>query len=1051
MAPVLSFAQRRLWFLDQLTDNHAAYLTPRTYALTGLLDPDVLEAALRWVVRRHDVLRSRVSVRDGEPYAVYDREDIVRLSRIDLRAEPEPRRAALRRVAELMVRPCDLAAGPLLRAALLRLSENTYLLHYTVHHIAFDGMSRVVFEEELGAAYTALATGRSVGLDPLSMRYADYAEWQRAQVGDAEWVEQEQYWRDRLAGAPSMLELPADRPRPAVPALRGARLRLSVAPEVGAGLRTVARQERTSVFVVTLAAYHAALGCFADALDVLIGVPFAGRPIPELERLVGLFANTVVVRADLAEAVTFRDLVRQVRDRVLEAMDHQDLPFERIVDIVEPDRDADRNPLVQHWFSLVEGDLAEAGLTLPGIECQPVDAPDALCRFDTELELRMIGEQLTGTLVYAAELFDESTMDRFLGCYRRLLTHFAAHPDARLIGTALVGAAERAELLRLAGERPHATVHLPTIGEWFDRQAALTPDAVAVSAAATELTYRELADRAARLSARLRRAGAGPASVVGVFLPRGTDWVVALLAVVKAGAAYLPIDTESPAARVDYLLDDAAACLVLTDGSSRDRLSAETVRILLIDQQDDPGPIPQQSPPAAEAVLYLIYTSGSTGRPKGVAVSHTGFGNLVRWHLDRYPTGPGDRIGQLASSAFDAAGWEVWPALLSGARLEICPDQVVRDPDALMSWLGDRCCTQAFAPTPLAERLIGLPLGERTPLRILRTGGDVFRPAPTADPGVPVVNHYGPTENSVVATATQALRAPWAENSLGRPITGVRAYLIDRHFRLVPRGAAGELCLGGSSVAVGYWRKPGQTAERFLPDPFAGEPGARLYRTGDRARWRSDGTLQFLGRLDEQVMVRGYRIEPAEVEAALLTDPSVAQAVVVSGEGRTGQPMLVGYVVPAGTSVDTEELRARLSADLPAYLVPQAFVTVDSLPMTTSGKLDRKRLPAADFGQYDRIAPRTEVERVLSALWSEVLGVDPVGVTEDFFALGGNSMTAAKLLARIRAAFDIDFPLRGLFDHRTVSRLGSAIEARVVAEIAAMTPDQISAELGQGG
>ncbi|MFD6156639.1 amino acid adenylation domain-containing protein [Nocardia sp. NPDC060256] len=1051
MAPALSFAQRRLWFLDQLTDNHAAYLSQRTCALTGSLDPDLIERALRWVARRHDVLLSRISVRDGEPYPVFDADNIVRLRRIDLSADAQPWRAALRCIAELVVQPCDLAAGPLLRAALLRVAEDAYLFHYTVHHIAFDGVSRVVFEEELGVAYAAFAAGRPPGLDPLPLRYADYAEWQHAQVGDAEWEEQERYWRDRLAGAPAMLQLPADSQRPAVPTLRGARLRLPVAREVSANMLVLARQERTSAFVVALAAYHAVLGRFADARDVLIAIPVAGRPIPEFERTVGLFVNTVVIRAEVAGATTFRDLLRLVRNRVLESMDYQDLPFERIVDLVRPDRDADRNPLAQHWFSLVDGDLAEAGLRLPGIECGPVEVFDTLCRFDTELELALTGEELTATLVYAAELFDESTMDRFLGCYLRFLAHVTVEPGVRLDDVALVGAAERAELRQLAGERADAPADAPTIGAWFDRQAARSPDSVAVADSATEMTYRELADRAARLAGRLRKAGVGPASVVGIFLPRGVDWVLALLGVVKAGAAYLPIDTELPTARVDYLLSDSGVCVVLTDSASSHKLGAEAAQLLLIEEEDDPGPVSQPAPPVAGAALYLVYTSGSTGRPKGVVVSHAAFGTLVRWHLDRYPTGPGDRIGQVASSSFDAAGWEVWPTLLSGARLEICPDQVVRNPDALVTWLGQRGCTQTFVPTPLAEQLIRLPLSERTALRILRTGGDVFRPTSTTDPGVPVVDHYGPTENVVVATATRSLRAPWTGSSLGRPITGVCAYLVDRRLRLAPRGAVGELCLGGHSVAMGYWRKPGQTAERFLPDPFIGEPGARMYRTGDLARWRPDGTLQFLGRSDNQIEVRGYRVEPTEVETALLADSCVAQAVVVAGQSRAGQPVLVGYVVPASESLDVERLLAGLSSVLPAYLVPQVVVVLDSLPMTTSGKVDRKRLPAADSGQHGRVAPRTEVECVLCDLWGEVLGIDSVGVSDDFFALGGNSMIAAKLLARIRATFDIELSLRELFDHRTVALFGSAIEARVVADIAAMSAAQITAELRQGG
>lgn len=1060
----LSFAQQRLWLLDQLTPGQARYVVTRTFELTGPLDPDALERSLRLVADRHAVLRSRILVCDGEPRAVLDPADAVSLDRIE---RPADGLALMRAIAS---RHCDLATGPLLRASVAEVGRGRHLFQYTVHHIAFDAVSRVIFERELIAAYAAFVTGHRPALPHLTMHYSDHAARERAAVAGGELASQEAYWVARLRGAAAM-DWPADRatlPEPSA----AAQHRFAIAPSASARLLDLAAAEGTSLFVVLLAAYQYLLGQMGRTDDVLVGIPVAGRPEVELERLIGFFASTVVLRADLTGAPSLRNLVRQARGNVLDALDNSEIPFERIVDALGVERDSRRNPLFQHWLGFVEGELADPSLHLPGIDCEVQPQRVVTTRFDTELELAFRGE-LAGVLTYGTELFDGLTMRRFAERYQRLLAAGSADPDAPLSSMDLLSAQERHELLSLAGglapsagSAPSASPP-PSLWAWFAAQAKQCPDAIAVADAASELTYGELHAAAARLADRLRRAGIGPGRIAAIYLPRCPDAVVAILATVRAGAAYLPIGLEVPAERMDYMLADSGAVALLTSQALLPTIPAGWPALAV----DAPPrtqiglapPSPAVGEPAGDRLLYLIYTSGSTGRPKGVAVSHQQLAGLVRWHLATYRPAVGDRIGQLANLSFDAAAWDIWSTLLAGACLRICPDELMPDPAAVARWLADHGIASAFVPTPLAEQLIREPLRRVTGLRQLLTGGDVFRPRADDDAGVPVINHYGPTENAVVATATGPLRAPWAGKSIGRPISGVRVYLVDRHLRLAPPGVAGELCLGGADVAWGYWRRPGLTAERFVPDPFSAEPGARLYRTGDLARWRPDGALHYLGRIDEQIELNGHRIEPAEVEAELLAQTAVRAAAVTVRRSPAGGQVLVGYLV-ADPMPPADELRRRLARRLPRYMIPRVFVSLPELPATTSGKLDRGALPGLARLPGDATAPRTPTERQLARLWAELIGGPAtgalatgvpatggpvIGVHDDFFALGGNSMSAARLLNRIRATFGIDFSLRDIFDNASLAELSSTVVNQVRAEIEAMSPDEIAAALAQ--
>lgn len=1064
--PVLSFAQERLWFLDQLSPGEAGYLTPFSRLLDGPVDPDLLERALRAVAERHPVLRSRIDAAGGRPVPVVEVTTTVRLERGDFSGEPEPQRAAEDAVRTMLDTPMDLTVAPWLRAALFRLGEGRFLFHVQVHHIAFDGVSRGIFERELSVRYRALAGGRPAPALSPGPDYATHAARQRTGLGAAERERLLAHWRSTLDGVPQVLELPSDRPRPSRLSPRAGRVDFRIPKEVTAALYRVAEAHRTTLFCVGLAAYQHLLGRYADVRDVLVGVPFAGREDPAVESVIGFFTHSVPLRGELGGSPSLDDLTRQARDRVLEALDHQELPLDQLVDGLGAAREANRNPLFQHWFDLADPELNRSALILPGVRVRPVPVAETTTRFDTELHLLLSGTGVTGRLLYAADLFDEAAAERLAGHYVALLAAAAADPGRPLDSIPLTGAgAERAELLDL-GTGPTVRRGPATVGAYVDRTVARIPDEVAVAQDGRRLTYRQLSERSRRIAQVLRERGAGPERVVAVCLPRGPELVCALLAVVRSGAAYLPVDPELPVERIAYLLRDSGATAVLGDAGAEELTGVTRDRLVRVDEflrADGPsgGPDGRAEEPTAEdlvedpaaaadpdRLLYVVYTSGSTGLPKGVGVTHRAFTRLLDWHLDRYPVAPGEATAQTAGTSFDAAAWEIWPALASGSRLEVCSADEVRTPSRLLDRLADSGTGTAFVPTPLAEHLIREPLGRRTRLRRLLTGGDVFRPRTGDSPGVPVFNHYGPTENTVVATATDALAQPWPDRSIGRPIAGVRAYVLDGRLNLVPRGVRGELWLGGDLVSRGYLGRAALTAERFVPDLFATEPGARMYGTGDLVRWLTDGTLEFRGRADGQLKISGYRVEPAEVEVVLLRCPRVREAVVTSAAGADGAPVLAAYLVCGSPGPTDAELRSRLRREVPSYLVPSVFVRLDGLPLTATGKIDRRALPApSEAGARMAVPPRTPAESAVHSLWREVLPGHEPGVEDDFFASGGTSLSAARLSVRVREVFGIDFPVRAVFDFRTVTEQCAEIEHLVLESISNMTEGEINAAL----
>jgi amino acid adenylation domain-containing protein len=1033
----LSFAQERLWFLDRLEPGSATYNIPEAWRLRGALDEAALERSLSEIVRRHEALRTVFAEVDGSPVQVVAPfggfalpvEDLSGLSEADREA------AAGRRAGEEARRAFDLSAGPLFRPALLRLYAEDHVLLLSMHHIVSDGWSMEVLFRELSVLYAAYREGRESPLPELGVQYADYAAWQREHLQGEVLERQLSYWRERLADAPALLELPTDHPRPTVQTFRGAHERIELSGELLERLRELGRSEGATLYMVVLSAFQVLLSKYSGSGDVVVGSPIAGRTRKEIEELIGFFVNTVVLRTDLSGDPSFRETLRRVREVTLGAYAHQEVPFEKLVAELQPERSLSHSPLFQVMFTLQNAGGGGGGL--PGLEVSGVGADLASARFDLSLVLAATPQGLRGALNYGTDLFERGTVERMIGHLARVLEQVAADADVRLSRLELLGDAERALVLeewnRTAGEYPADRC----IHELFEAQAARAPDAVAVELEGETLSYGALNERANRLAHHLAGLGVRPETRVGICLERGTEMIVSVLAVLKAGGAYVPLDPAYPAERLAFVLADAAVPVLVTQESLRAALPAgDGVTVVSVDgdgesiaAQPAENPEPGVSP---EQLAYVIHTSGSTGTPKGVMVPHRGVPNLAYAQARRFGIDGTSRVLQFASLSFDAAVAEIFDALLTGATLVMASrEELLPGPGLLETLRRGRVTVATLPPSVLAM----LPPDDLPALRTVVSAGEAVDAATVErwSGGRAFVNAYGPTETTVCATSA-ACEADGRAPAIGRALENVRVYVLDAAGRPAPVGVPGELYVGGVGVARGYLGRPGLTAGKFVPDPFGGETGARLYRTGDRARWRADGALEYLGRLDEQVKVRGFRIEPGEIEAALRRHAAVRECVVVAREDAYGGTRLVGYIVG---KADPDALRAHLRGSLPDYMVPSAFVFLDALPLTPNGKLDRKALPAPELASAeDRyVAPRTPLEEVLAGIWAELLCLERVGVEESFFELGGHSLLATRVVSRVRDRFGVELPLRALLEGPTVAGLAPHVETLVLARV----------------
>ncbi|HVG06898.1 MAG TPA: amino acid adenylation domain-containing protein, partial [Thermoanaerobaculia bacterium] len=1065
----LSASQLRQWFLVQLEPDSVDYNLPVTLRLEGELRRSALAGALRSLVRRHESLRTTFVAVEGRPAAVVLPEIDVPLPLLDLSSAPE---AVLAAVAAETDRPFDLTRGPLLRALLIRLGapqgRNDHLLALTFHHIVFDGFSAGVFLRELAAFYQADVSGVPASLPPLRVQYVDYAAWQREQLGSPAIRAAIDRWKERLAGASQVLDLPTDRPRPAALSLRGEMVPVTLPAAGTAEIRKLAVRERVTLFMALLAGYASLLSRYTGQEDLNVGTFVANRPQPALERLIGFFVNTLVLRVDLAGDPTFRELLARVRDMALDAFDNQEVPFESLLEELETGRDLSRAPLFQVMFGLQN--FAVPTLEAPGLTLRPVSLLDHT-RTNGDLGFWMWEEEdtLTGLLQLSTDLFDASTVVRMYRHMERLLAAGAADPGLRLSELPLLSAEETAQILvewNRPGERepePDALVH-----ECLERWARVRPGAVALESAdgGEVLTWAELNRRGNQLAHRLRRLGVRTDSIVGIWAERCVEFVVGVLGVLKAGGAYMPLDPVLPADRLAAILRGSGISVLL----ARDRPPAglppfggEVVALRGL-WKPASGPSHDPEPWAMpESLAYVLFTSGSTGTPKGVLIPHSGLASFAETARRLYGIGPEDRVLQFSSLAFDISVEEIFTSWVAGATLVLRNEEMVSSPARFLRACGELEVQMLDLPTAwwhelgieLARGEVPLPscvrsvvfAGERALLERLAGWQEAM------NRGVRLFNSYGPTE----ATPASSVFDPFetadgcSTNGLpiGKPMRGARLYVADSGLRAVPVpvpvGVAGELLIAGASLGRGYAGRPDLTAERFMPSPFATAPGERMYRTGDRVRWLRDGNLEFLGRMDDQVKIRGFRVEPGEVAAVICRHPGVRQAVVVPREvgGVAGVGLRLVAYAAADPGVTLTELRELARSSLPAYMVPADFVLLDDLPLTATGKLDRRALPEPGYGGDDGSAlPETEAEELLAEIWAGLLGRERVGIFDNFFDLGGHSLLAPQVFARIEETFQLELPLRAIFEAPTVAQLANRIEQELLAQIEELSDEE---------
>ena len=1041
----LSYGQQRMWFLSQLATDLPYYHVRSALDMEGDLDIAVLRRSLNDIVDRHEVLRTTFHTCTGQPvqHLATDIDIPLPLEEVDAPPGVEQEAALIQCLKREICRPFDLEKGPLLRARLLRLNPQRHVLVLTIHHIVMDGWSMGVFRRELEIFYNTYATGRTLSLPPLPIQYADFAHWQRNQ--EEHWAPHWEYWRARLSDAPQRLELPTDHPRPAVQSFRGGGYSFPVSAPLSTALRELSRRENITLFMVLLASFKVLLHRYTQQEDLVVGSPTASRNWPEVEGLIGCFINTVVFRTDLSGNPTFRELLSRVRAGTLEAYAHQDLPFDRLVEELQPERHSSFHSLFQVMFVMQNVPIDR--LELEGLKLREIDAQIDTSRFDLTLTMEDTGESLLGRIEYSRDLFEETTIRRMFDCFKTLLERVVRNPDQRIADIPLLTEAEYRSLGRGVGHSLYPQDQ--SLVALFDAQVERSPEAPAVVCGDQQFSYRQLQTRANQLAHRLIAQEVGPEKRVGLCVERSVDLVVGIVAILKAGGAYVPLDLSYPSERLAYQLADAQVAVLLTQGSLVDRMPAD-VPLLLVDEASLAAE--SSAPPAValavDNLAYVIYTSGSTGQPKGVGVSHRQIVRLFSATQDWFHFGEQDVWTLFHSIAFDFSVWELWGPLLHGGRLVVVPYLVSRSPDMFYQLVRDEGVTvlnqtpSAFNQFMAAEEEAGRSALQHS-LRLVIFGGealvyDNLKPwfERHAEDAPQLVNMYGITETTVHVTYHPIRHTDVEERGgslIGHPIPDLQVHVLDRALQPVPVGVYGELYVGGSGVALGYLGRSGLTASRFVPDPFSSEAGQRLYRTGDQARYRSDGTLEFLGRTDRQVKIRGFRIELGEIEETLRKCPGVREvAVLARGKSPDGKRLVAYVVCGREESCSVDELRFFLERQLPAYMVPATFVRMAEFPLTSNGKIDYGALPESGTERPELgrayVAPNTPVEKALTDIWSEIIAVEQVGIDDNFFALGGDSIRSIQFLSKAREK-GIKIDLHQVFQFQTVRQLAPVVAA----------------------
>ena len=1030
LPPEVSFAQQRLCFLDQVEPGSAAYIVAGAVELRGKLDERALERALRAIVGRHDALRTTFAHVDGRPVPAISEAGSWSMNRLDVRSKSARREEVVRLISQEAEQPFDLGRGPLFRATLYRLGEDEQVLLLSMHHVVSDGWSLGVLMSEISTLYDDYTSGRDASLPALPVQYQDFARWQRAFLESGEQERQLQYWRERLSDAPSSLELPTDHARPPEESHHGATFSFRIPGAIQTGLQALARREGATLFMTLLAAFQALLAKYTGQADVVVGSPVAKRNRPEIEGLIGLFVNTLVLRTDLTGDPTFRELLGRVREVTLGALGHQDLPFEKLVEDLHPERDLSRNPLFQVMF--VQLNAPRGVVALPGLALAPFDLQRSASQVDLTLYVGEAGDRFGGTFEYATDLFEASTIERMAGHLCRVLEQMVAAPEGRISALTLLTDPEKEELAkRNATRRPYPA---SGVHELIVEQAMRNPERVAAECQGRGLTYGDLEARSGALAEHLRGLGVGPDVLVGIYMERSLEMLMALVAVLRAGGAYVPLDPAYPRDRLVYMVEDSGTQVVLTQRSLEPSVPGAVASVICVDGEWGQKPSAGQEPQGVsrpEHLAYVIYTSGSTGKPKGVAVTQRSLVNLLESMGDEPGLNATDVLLSVTTLSFDIAGLELYLPLLKGARLVLLTREEASDGGVLLEKLSSTGATVMQA-TPATWRLLLESGWKGTPGLKVLCGGEAL-PRDLANELLgragEVWNVYGPTETTIWSSAWRVLGREGAI-PIGHPVANTALYVLDAALNPLPVGVPGELFIGGDGLARGYWNRPQLTAEKFVPDPHSGEPGARMYRTGDLARYLPDGTVECLGRLDHQVKVRGFRIELGEIEAALGQYEGIAEGLVLAQDVAGGDRRLVAYVTHrAEAQPNVTALRNHLKSLLPAYMVPSSFVFLDRLPLTPNGKVDRKALARlqADHptGVKTQVGPRTPSEELVAGLWREALKVERISVHDNFFDLGGHSLLAMRVLAAIEKRTGHHFHPRDIV-FQTLEQLAAA-------------------------
>ncbi|MDB9527420.1 amino acid adenylation domain-containing protein [Oscillatoria sp. CS-180] len=1040
----LSFAQQRLWFLDQLSAGRTTYNESLALEIVGHLQVSVLQKSLMTVMQRHEVLRTNFKVVNGSPVQVIASMPQVPLSVVDLQAVPESIQSVLmpRLAAEEADRPFDLSNDRLLRFLLIQLEADRQVLVLTMHHIVSDGWSIGVLVREVSGLYEAVLAGQPSPLPELPIQYADFAYWQRQWLQGEVLQKHLTYWQQQLRGAPQRLTLPTDYARPAVQKFRGARLAFALPQELANRLQTLSQQSDVTLFMTLLAAFGVLLQRYSGQDDLVIGTPIANRNRPEIEPLIGFFINTLALRIRLQETLSFQALLRQVRHVTLDAYAHQDLPFEQVVEAMQPERSLSHAPLFQVAFALQNAPIDR--LQSPGLTFAPLEKPNVHTKLDLLLSMRETEAGLSGVWEYDRDLFASATLERMATHFQSLLEAIATHPDRSLSDFTLLSPAERQQILVQWNQTQRNYPPYQSIHQQFETHAERTPEAIAVVFEQQCLTYQALDARANQLAHHLRDLGVGPEDLVGLSVDRSLDMVIGLLGILKAGGAYVPIDPDYPPERLAFILEDAQPSVILTQAHVLESLPAGQSSVVCLDRD---GSIISQQPVSSpehpvqpEQLAYVIYTSGSTGTPKGVLLNHGGLCNLAATQTELFAVGSDSRILQFASLNFDASVWEIVMALGSGASLVLASPAALMPGEDLRRTLSTQRISHITLP-PSALALLNLEAlpalrhvivaGEACPIDLAHRWSEVYQ----------VWNAYGPTEGTVCATISPV--HPEAQSlSIGRAIANTQVYILNRQLQPVPIGVIGELYIGGAGVARAYLNRPALTAEKFVANPFG---SGRLYKTGDSARYLPDGTIDFGGRLDHQIKIRGFRIELGEIEAVLNRHELVQHCAVIACAVSSETKYLAAYVVSdtesdteSNTELDSGALKAFLRQHLPDYMVPSVFVPLAALPLLPNGKVDRQALPAVDQSiartTTQFVKPESALEKQLADIWQSLLPVAQVGVYDSFFDLGGNSMLLIQMHYALQEKLSVSLSVADLFAYPTLRALSDYLSKRAIQQ-----------------